>query len=210
MRFVLLVEGATEKALASFLKRWLDTHLDPKVGIQTSKPGGGCCRLLEDMPKKAKTYLGDPKAGDLIGVVGLLDLHGLPHPSHVLSAAERLNWWTKEIEGKVNNPRFRVFFAVHDVEAWLLSQPEVFSRAIQSELQDRAEAPESVDFDEPPCKLLQRVFRRTTGREYKKIVHGTEFFRKLDPEVASSKCPQLRRLLGHLLEEAARAGCRKV
>jgi hypothetical protein len=210
MRFVLLVEGSTEKAIGAFLKRWLDARLDPKVGIQTSKPGGGCCRLLEDMPKKANMYLNDPKASDLVGVVGLLDLHGLSHPANMASSNDRLSWWTNEIERKVGDSRFRVFFAVHDIEAWLLSQPEIFPREIRTEFGDRIRDPERVDFDEPPAKLLQRLYRRVLDREYKKVTHGTELFRKLDPSTACSKCPQLKKMLDHMLEQAMRAGCRRL
>jgi hypothetical protein len=211
MRFVLLVEGPTEKALARFLKRWLDAHLDPKIGVQTSKPGGGCCRLVEDMSQKARIYLSHPKANELIGVVALLDLHGLAHPSNVVSSPERVSWWTNKIENEVDDPRFRVFFAVHDVEAWLLSQPEIFPRKVQAELGGDIRDPESVDFDEPPGKLLQRIYRKVTDREYKKVTHGTELFGKLDPDVACSKCRQLKRMLDHMLQEAVvRAGCRRL
>jgi hypothetical protein len=210
VRLVLLVEGPTEKAAAAFLKRWLDARVDPKIGIQTSKPAGGGCRLVDDMPKKAKLYLSDPKAGDLIGVVGLLDLHGLVHPPGLTSVADRLQWWTDEIEKKVNHPRFRVFFAVHEVEAWLLSQPEIFPRDVRTELPKEIKDPERVDFEEPPAKLLQRVYRMATRREYKKVTHGTDLFRKLDPDVACSKCSQLRKMLNYMLEEAARAGCARL
>lgn len=210
MRFVLLLEGPTEKAIPAFLKRWLDERLDPKVGIQASKPAGGCCRLVEDMPKKANMHLSDPKAEDLIGVVGLLDLYGLAHPPGLVSSRERLDWWTNEIERKVSSSRFRVFFAVHEIEAWLLSQPEIFPREVQAELADKIKDPERVDFDEPPAKLLQRVYRRVTGREYKKVTQGTELFRKLDPNVASSKCSQLKRMLDHMLDAAIQAGCKRL
>ena len=210
MRLVLLVEGPTEKAVAAFLKRWLDARVDPKIGIQTSKPAGGGCRLVDDMPKKANLYLSDPKASDLIGVVGLLDLYGLAHSPGLTSVAERLDWWTGEIEKRVNHPRFRVFFAVHEIEAWLLSEPAIFPRDVRTELPKEIKDPERVDFEEPPAKLLQRVYRKVTGREYKKVTQGTELFRKLDPDVACAKCPQLRKMLNHILEDAVRAGCTKL
>lgn len=37
MKFVLFVEGDTEKSLAPFLKRWLDARLTKKIGIQIVK-----------------------------------------------------------------------------------------------------------------------------------------------------------------------------
>jgi len=49
-----------------------------------------------------------------------------------------------------------------------------------------------------------------TGREYKKVTHGTDLFRKLDPELACSKCPQLKKMLDYMLEAAVGAGCREL
>ena len=35
MKFVLFVEGHTERAIPEFLKRWLDPQLSQRAGIQT-------------------------------------------------------------------------------------------------------------------------------------------------------------------------------
>ena len=76
MKFVLFVEGYTEeKALPSFLKRWLDPRLEKPVGIQTVR-FDGWAEMVRDSPKRAKNSLNTPK-GDVIAVVALLDLYGL-------------------------------------------------------------------------------------------------------------------------------------
>ena len=43
--------------------------------------------------------------------------------------------------------KFRLFFAVHEFEAWLLSQPDIFPREIKNALQNRIAQPEQVNFD---------------------------------------------------------------
>ena len=48
MKFVLFVEGDTEKSLAPFLKRWLDARLTKKIGIQIVK-FYGCGEFKKDL-----------------------------------------------------------------------------------------------------------------------------------------------------------------
>ena len=73
MKFVLFVEGHTEKkALASFLKRWLDPQLDRRVGIQVVR-FEGWPELVKDSPDKARMHL---RKSDVIAVIALLDLYG--------------------------------------------------------------------------------------------------------------------------------------
>ena len=61
MKFVLLVEGATEKIAAKdFLKRWLDPRLEKPVGI---KPVcfSGYAQLVRKVVTKARMYLDGPR-----------------------------------------------------------------------------------------------------------------------------------------------------
>jgi len=37
----------------------------------------------------------------------------------------------KELEKKVGHPRFRQFFAVHEIEAWLFSDPGLFAPSVR-------------------------------------------------------------------------------
>ncbi len=124
MKFVLFVEGHTEqKAVPSFLKRWLDPRLGEPVGIKPVR-FEGWPELVEDVERKAQFYLEGPTCGDVIAVVSLLDLYGPTiYPAHLQSAAQRDLWGKEHLEQRVNHERFRHFFAVHETEAWLLSQP---------------------------------------------------------------------------------------
>jgi hypothetical protein len=62
--------------------------------------------------------------------------------------------------------------------------------------------PETVNFDEPPAKLLDRLYSAHTKRSYKKVVNGKELFGRLDPDVAYRQCPKLKELLDKMLELA--------
>ena len=121
MKFVLFVEGYTErKAVGAFLKRWLDSRTRESIGIKVVR-FDGWPEMVKDMPKKAKMHLAGPDGHNVIAVLALLDLYGPTfYPSHLSTSRERLEWATQEMQNKVGDARFRMFFAVHELEAWLL------------------------------------------------------------------------------------------
>jgi hypothetical protein len=99
-------------------------------------------------------------------------------------------------------PNFFHFFAVHEVEAWLLSQPDIFPLKVKKAFPKKINNPETVNFDEPPAKLLKRLYSLQLRRSYKKVVNGKELFGKLNPDVAYQNCPKLKELLDKMLELA--------
>lgn len=203
MRFILFVEGYTEReAVGPFLKRWLNPHLTRPVGIQPVR-FNGWRRLVDDIATRARIHLDGPKGSDVIAAIGLLDLYGPDfYPRDRSSAEERRLWAVKEIEARVNHPRFRMFFAVHELEAWILSQPENLPHAVREALPSKVNQPESIDFDEPPAKLLDRLYETRTGRGYKKRTYGRNLIDKLDPAVACQKCPRLAEMLDYMVHAA--------
>ncbi len=201
MKFVLFVEGYTEqKVVGPFLKRWLDSRTRESVGIKVVR-FDGWPEMVKDMPKKAKMHLNGPDRHNVVAVLALLDLYGPTlYPSHLRTSRERLEWATQEMENRIGDTRFRMFFAVHELEAWLLSQPEIFPKPIANAVSGISNAPEDVDFDAPPSRRLCEFFQQKTGRTYKKTTHGIQYFTKLDPEMAAQKCPELRRMLEAMLK----------
>ncbi len=204
MKFILLVEGQTEKdSAAAFLKRWIDPQLKHPVGIQVVS-FNGYAELARKMVAKAKDHLQGPRQSEIIAVVGLLDLYGPDfYPSDLTGTAERYNWGKAHFEREVNLERFRMFFAVHELEAWLLSQPDIFPKDVKNALPSaKISQPERVNFNEPPAKLLDRIYKQTTKKNYKKTTYGKQLFPKLDPTVAVSKCPYLKEMLDEMLRLA--------
>lgn len=205
MRFVLFVEGDTEKALPPFLKRWLDPKLSERVGISPVR-FTGWAELRREVRKRTHLYLNGPRANEIIAVVSLLDLYGPSfYPAHLTGAQERYDWAKSEIEREVSHPKFRQFFAVHETEAWLLSQPELFPAQVSGKFPGRINEPETINFTEPPSHLLNRLYKEKLHRTYKKIVNGKELFDRLNPEIAYNRCPRLKELLDEMLNLAQEA-----
>ena len=102
MRFVLFVEGHTEqKAVPSFLKRWLDPKLTQPVGIKPVR-FQGWAEMRKEIPKKAKMYLEGSMYADVLGVICLMDLYGpTMYPATCTSAEDRLIWARQEFEQSV-------------------------------------------------------------------------------------------------------------
>jgi len=205
MRFILFAEGYTEKFLPQFFKRWLDARLKKPVGFQFVR-FRGWGDFVSKVAERAPRYLAGAQAKDVVAVIGLLDLYG---PDFVLRTAtqlqeERYRLAVKHVGGLVQHPKFRMHFAVHEVEAWILSQPRVLPRGVAKMIPKRK--PESINFDEPPSKLLNRLYRKDLGLGYKKLSYGAQLFRKLDPSIAATKCPHLDALLNDMLSLAKAAG----
>ena len=204
MKFILVAEGHTEEQLPAFIKRWLDPRLTRRVGIQLVRlPGWGA--VESSISDRTRAYLEGPLGNEIIAVVGLLDLYGPDfYPDQAGTVQERYDWAVRYIEARVNHPKFRMFFAVHEIEAWILSQPEIFPRPVAERVPDRP--PETINFDEPPSKLLNRLYHASHGKGYVKPADGRRLFAKLDPSIAASKCPHLDAMLQELLSMAKAAG----
>lgn len=203
MKFILLVEGETEsKALPQFFGRWLNEQLPERIGIKTDKVSG-----IVDLQTKARMYLGSKGSSDYIAVVGLLDLYGLEGmESSNKSIQELIISERQKIFQKLDSDKFRLFFAVHELEAWLLSQPDIFPKEVRKSFPSSIKNPESVDFDEPPAKLLKRLYlKKLKNRNYKKTRDGSALFSKLDPQIAHTKCPYLAEMLDEMLRLASTA-----
>ena len=207
MKLILMVEGKTERdSAAAFLKRWLDPQLKQPIGIQVAA-FDGYADLVRKMATKARMHLEGPKQSEIVGVIGLLDLYGPDfYPTTKTTADERYAWGKAHFESEVGLDRFRMFFAVHEFEAWLLSQPAIFPREVKDALPNKIAQPERVNFNEPPAKLLDRIYQLHTKSGYKKTTYGKQLFAKLEPSVAAAKCPYLKAMLEEMLSLAKAAG----
>ncbi len=209
MKFLLFVEGEAERrVLPGFLKRWLDPKLSRRVGIDPVL-FSGCGDYLNSFKKKALFRFNGPDRDEIIAIMGLLDLYGLPNnffPAHLIAAPERYDWAKKELESRIGHQQFQQFFAVHELEAWLLSDPSLFLAQVRNAFPGTVAKPESVNFNQPPCQLLQKLYSEKLKRRYNKIVDGSDLFSKLDPELAYQKCSRLQEMLKEMLRLAQERG----
>jgi len=101
--------------------------------------------------------------------------------------------------------RFRHFFAVYETEAWLLSQPDIFPDAVKKAFPKNVTQPETVDSNDHPSQLLERLYKEKMRQEYGKTTTGPDLFNALDPDVAYNKCPRLKEMLDEMLRLAKAA-----
>lgn len=128
------------------------------------------------MPKKAGLYLNGPQKDDIIAVIALLDLYGPTfYPAGKETAPERYEWAKAYLESKVGHPKFRQFFAVHETEAWLLSDPNLFPNEVKIALPGKIQRPEEVNFDKPPARLLEQIYKEKSNGLTKRRLTAASF-----------------------------------
>lgn len=195
MRILLYVEGDTEKCLPGFFSRWLRAKIQDNIQI---KPVNfhGVGNYRNEFARRARR---DLQSTEVNGIIGVIDFYrsGLPYPNG--SIDEKYAWAKQHMERHVGSQNFRQHFAVHETEAWLLSEPKIFPSAMRSGL-PKASNPETVNTIHPPSDRLKTLYRTGVNhRVYGKSVEGAYLFSRLDPEVASKRCPHLRLLLDDVL-----------
>ena len=208
MKFILMVEGYTEKeGLSPLFRKWLNPRLSQPVRIKIDR-SEGCDEFIRQAARKAKKHIGDPQNADLIGIIGLLDLYGPQkfYPPEKRIVHDRYRWGKQHFEDQVSDPRFRMFFAVHEVEAWLLSDPSLFAPEVARAFPGKIRQPEEVNFDEHPSILINKIYRERLHAEYKKRAKGRELLEKLDPNLVYARCPYFAQMLDEMLRMAKDAG----
>lgn len=200
MKFILFVEGETEqKVLPDLMRPWLNARLRERVGLKIVR-FEGWRDYYDEIRVKTHLWLDGPQAADVIGGFGLLDLYGPTlYPAHLILADQRYAWFKSHIEKKVDHRKFRQHFAIHELEAWLLAVPGNLPHAVSKALPGKAGRPETVNFDEPPAKLLSRLYREKEKRRFKKTTDTVNLFQRLSPEKVYESCPSFRALLDDML-----------
>jgi hypothetical protein len=132
VNFAFFVEGPTERALSAFFKRWLDPQLTRPVGVKPVRFRGSG-DFTKSFAQRARR---DLASSQLIAVVGLLDLYdaGLQFPPALTTDAKYI-WAKAQMENQVRDPRFLQHFAVHETEAWLLSDPAIFPDKVRAHVE---------------------------------------------------------------------------
>lgn len=205
MKFIIIVEGRTEKlAIQDFLRRWLDNKLVEKVGVKQRLLSGG--KVEQQLKKQASAHLDKDNEKEILGVIGLLDLYGMSKDFNLEGKIKGPDKLFKErkktIEKQVNHDHFKMFFAVHEFEAWLLSDPGIFQHDYRSEINKYSKSPETVNFTNHPAKLLQDIYRRKAKGHYKKTTDGPDLFGRLDPHLVYDKCPYFKMMLDEMVKLA--------
>jgi len=92
------------------------------------------------------------------------------------------------------NKKESVFYMIHEMEAWFISQPTVLDKFYGSLISDKLAKKSATEVFEPD-KELQRITKDTKKGIYHKIRHGTELLKLLDVDKLSNDFPDFKRLV---------------
>ncbi len=202
MKFILFVEGHTEqKSLSSFIKRWLDPRLTVPAGITVIR-FQGCSDYLIDIKERTHMFLSGKNSHEIIAAIGLLDLYGLEFPPKLKTVSQKYNRTKEDIERKVDHPKFKQFFSVHELESLLFSDISIFPGEISKKMIKKSLKPETINFNNPPAKVIKKLYKKQLNKIYTKTATGKALFQKLNPEVAYRKCPYFKFMLDEMLKLA--------
>ena len=203
---VVLVEGNSEKWLDDFIHQLLTRKLPDAPQVQTVNMGGKDS-YLKEVAARVQRYAAQEIA---LAMFGLLDLYrfadnlkGFDYSPNS-TVAEKVGQAREHVVSKIA-PQFRSqfhqHFAVHEFEAYLLSDPKVFNSIDISDLTDE---PEAVNFDSPPSRrLIQRY--EAIGREYRKQTMARFLLPKVDPTLVYEKCLYFRAMIDEMIETVSQA-----
>ncbi len=189
MTVILLVEGDTETALKSHLKRFLDQRSEaekkPRLALRT--------KALRSVPSAAqfqKRLRLELETKGVKAVVGLLDVY----PK--FKSANEVKEFMLKASGY--DERFFAHAAQYDVEAWLLPYWDSICRRVGVSRARPGANPEQVNNMHPPSKRLEELYR-VARRKYKKPLEMTAILNRQDLTLAAQECREFRLLLNTLL-----------
>lgn len=193
MRIALLVEGDTEKAFLSSLRRFLQSRISGRMPRITPHPADGLLGRKEHLQKEVFRHL---QMDDEIHVIALADVYtGTPRIfEDAVDAKRKMRQWVGP------EPRFHPHAAQYDFEAWLLPYWRTIQRIAGSDRTPLADRPESINHTKPPSARLQEVFRTgSRGERYSKIRDAKRILQGQDLLIAANACPELKAFLNTIL-----------
>jgi hypothetical protein len=170
----------------------------PQPVTITAIPFRGAQDYLEHFADRIKLALA---AQSIDRAIGLIDFFrsGIAYRGDTVQ--EKYQSAKQELELRVKDARFIQHFAVHETEAWLLSDHSIFPAAIRPDL-PKTSNPETINSAHPPAAILNELYVRRLTKKYKKPIAGASLFAKLDPNITADRCPHLKLLLDDILRLA--------
>lgn len=213
-----IVEGKTEglanpsgKGIQNLLRVECDFMRDHQIGHHTIRKNGKR-DLLSDVGFDVFQHLVSSKK-----MRDKLDKHGSPVGDYVFILRDldceeeevvRKNLLTN-IETRFHD-RVEVHFAVQEIEAWMIADPEGFcavykrhSSVLLNELKKLVpvgQSPESLDCNPKPAKRLEKITEKL-NLTYTKTRHGPMALGLVNPDIIAERCPHFKAFRDSLREK---------
>jgi hypothetical protein len=188
---VILVEGATEKALFPCIRAFLEKRLYGNMPKLVPSPCDGRLPTGEKLRRRVRHLLEDGNDA----VIALTDVYtGSREFTDAADAKRKMRQWVGR------EKHFHPHVALHDFEAWLLPYWSQIQRLAGSNRVSPATDPETVNHGNPPAAVLAEIFRTgEKGKRYVKTRDAIAILRGQDLAVAAEACAELRAFLNTIL-----------
>jgi hypothetical protein len=197
---VLLCEGETETlATELFLRRQFEADGLKSIALQPINLKG----KLGDIGDFTRRYRSDTRVA---AVFTLVDLYGLPVPNiaTVASLEDKVSAaraWLRE-QVREDADFFHPHVSVHELEAWFLAEGQALSKRLEHPKLRPDRQAERKNFDNPPNKRVDALFRQHLKHEYRKIIDGKPLLSELSHDAVIETCEFSRALYDDLVAVA--------
>ena len=196
LRIALIVEGDTEKAFVTHLRKFLSVHLHDRMPKLDPAPYDGRIPTGDKLRRTVLNLLNDHnRPADC--VIALTDVYTGTQPPDFKDAAdakERMRAWVGQ------EPRFFPHAAQYDFEAWLLPYWSTIQKMAEHNRSAPSTNPESVNHSEPPAHRIMSMFQVGKCRgKYVKPRDADRILRDNDLGIAIDQCPELKAFINTIL-----------
>lgn len=192
MRIAIVVEGATETAFRLHLQAFLKDRLAGNLPKLDFAPQDGRIPKGATLKRLVERLL---KTND--AVIALTDVYTGSRPPDFVDAKDarqKMRAWVGA------DRRFHPHAAQYELEAWLLPYWPRIQSVAGTDRNAPAGAPETVNHQKPPSRLLSEAFRTgKAGRRYEKIRDAAAILRGQDLAASAAACPELKAFLNTIL-----------
>jgi hypothetical protein len=197
-KIVVLCEGRTEElAIEHFIARQWNADGFGSVGLghrnlkgSFNKVGPFACNSLDRR--------------DVLAVFTLVDLYKMnrviqPSDDELDVKVDRVQSWLRtQVQGHRRAHNFFPHVSVHEVEAWVLAEGEALSQRLQDPSIRPDPQAELKDFQKPPKKRIDELFRRTNKTRYRESLDGQPLFSKMSFQPVYDSCQCFRKFYDDL------------
>ena len=141
---------------------------------------------------------------DVLAVFTLVDLYKMnrviqPSDDELDAKVDRVRSWLRtQVRGHRRAQDFFTHVSVHEVEAWILAEGEALSRRLQDPSIRPDPQAELKDFQKPPKKRMDELFRRKKKIRYRETLDGQPLFVKMEFQPVYDSCPYFRKFYDDL------------
>lgn len=203
---IILCEGTTEKiAVDSFFKNLLKKEDLGTIKLRAINLKG---KTKKDIPKKTQRYYLDEKPRP-IAVFTLIDLYGFNIKYGTKdSLGEKVDRVTKWLRDEVKKRAkgipenfFHPHVSVHEIEAWFFAEGKALKERLGASIKPDPKAEEK-NFDNPPKKRINRLFRENIGKSYREKLDASSLFKNLNHNTLHNNCFYYRKFYDDLVNTA--------